>query len=545
MHQFSSNKPLSRRVFVAGGAIAAAGASLALAGCSSGSSSSSTDSESTPEPADSGTTENAGGGELRAAMSYQTDNFLPLNNSSGLAQGANWNVIEGLYMLDMATMKPYPALADGEPVQISDTEYEVKLREGAKFSDGTAVTAADVAESYSRTVGADGSLYAPMLSFIDSMEAKDDATVAIKLNTPTSLLTTRLALALVVPTAATDEELTAKPVGSGPYMYEALNGQDGGQLVFVPNPNYNGKHPATCDKLTYDIIIDDTARTTALTDGTVQIMENVPSNLIAQASSTGAVTENAMGFAVGFMMFNTKKKPFDDVRVRQAFLYAIDYDKMIMNALPDVATKPDSFLPATHASYTGPAKNNYAYDKDKAKQLLDEAGVSSLSITIDTTDAGWIEAMAPQIQSNLKELGIDAQISSQASSSLYANRCDTDDDVQPFDIVVAPGDPGCFGTDPDLLMNWWYGDNSWTQKRSSWKDSEGYNKLHELMDAAFVAEGEEQKAKWAECFDLLSEEVPLYPLVHRQVVTAYYADKVKNFIAIGSTGLRFLDVSPA
>ena len=92
-------------------------------------------------------------------------------------------------------------------------------------------------------------------------------------------------------------------------------------------------------------------------------------------------------------------------------------------------------------------------------------------------------------------------------------------------------------------MNWWYGDNSWTEKRSSWKDSDGYNQLHDLMNQAFKAEGSEQKDLWKQCFDLLSEEVPLYPIVHRQVVTAFLEDKVNNFLPIGCTGLQFKGVS--
>ena len=535
--QHLSSPSLSRRSFLVGGAAAtAAVAGLSLTACGS-----------SDAPIEGGSTEGgstSGSSELRAGVSYQTDNFLPMNNSSGLAQGANWNVVEGLYMLDMANgCKPYPALADGEPTEVSDTEYEVKLRADAKFSNGNPVTAEDVVSSYTRCVEADGSLYAPMLSFIDSMEAKDDITVTIKLNKPTSLLTTRLPLVVVVPKDATDEELTKMPIGSGPFKYEAVNGQEGGQLVFVKNDQYNGQNPALVDKITYDVIVDDTSRASHLQDGTDQIMENVPATLVAQVSGTGASVENVQGFAVAFMMFNTKKAPFDDPRVRQAFLYAIDYEKMIQNALPDVATRPQSFLPESHVDYTGPATNDFNHDVDKAKQLLDEAGVKDLSIVLDTTDAGWIAGLATQIQQDLQAVGVTAEISSQASSSLYANRCDTDDAVQPFDIVVAPGDPGCFGTDPDLLMNWWYGDNSWTEKRSSWKGSEGYEKLHELMDQAFAAEGSEQKDLWKQCFDLLSEEVPLYPIVHRQVVTAFLDDKVNNFLPIGCTGLQFKGVS--
>ena len=533
MAQHFNGPALSRRSFFATGAALAAVAGLGLSGCGG----------------DSGSSSQGGSGstEIRCSASYQTENFLPLNNSTGLGVGTNWNVVEGLYMLDMASMTPYAALADGEPTQENDTTFVVKMRSGAKFSDGTDVTATDVQTSYERTVGAEGSMYAPMLSFISKVEATDASTVTITTTMPVSMdmLKNRLPLILVVPQNASDEELTKKPIGSGPWMYDQVNGQDGGQITFLPNPNYNGQHPALATKLTYDIIIDDTARTSSLTDKTTAIMENVPSNLIAQASSNGAVIEQAMGFAVGFMMFNTKKKPFDDVRVRQAFLYAIDYDKMIMNALPDVATRPDSFLPATHKDYMGAASVDYKYDKDKAAQLLADAGVSNLSIQLDTTDAGWIVAMAPQIQSNLKDLGIDASINTMASGALYSDRTKpAADGIPPFDVVLAPGDPGCFGTDPDLLMNWWYGDNTWTQERTMWKDSEGYKKLHQLMDQAFQASGDEQKQLWKQCFDVLSEEVPLYPVVHRQVVTAFYNDMVKDFEAIGTTGLRFLDVAP-
>ena len=99
-----------------------------------------------------------------------------------------------------------------------------------------------------------------------------------------------------------------------------------------------------------------------------------------------------------------------------------------------------------------------------------------------------------------------------------------------------------FGNDVDLLLNWWYGDSTWTQKRTQWKGSDGYNKLHELMQKAVTSSGDEQQKDWNECFDLLSEQVPLYPLFHKQVATAYYPDQLTNFKPIGTTGLYFLGV---
>ena len=183
----------------------------------------------------------------------------------------------------------------------------------------------------------------------------------------------------------------------------------------------------------------------------------------------------------------------------------------------------------------------FTYDPEKAKELLKEAGVDSIDITLLTTDHPWITALAPQVKNDLDAVGINTTIQSEASSSLYANNTDVEDPQ--FDAVLAPGDPSVFGNDPDLLMNWWYGDNTWTHSRTQWFGSDGFNKLHELLDAAVASEGEAQQDSWNQAYDLLSEEVPLYPLFHRNMITGYHADQLNNFVPIGTTGLNFIGVS--
>ena len=106
--------------------------------------------------------------------------------------------------------------------------------------------------------------------------------------------------------------------------------------------------------------------------------------------------------------------------------------------------------------------------------------------------------------------------------------------------MLAPGDPSVFGNDPDLLMNWWYGDNTWTKKRTQWKDSPKYTELHTKMQTAVEATGTAQQSAWNDCFDIIAEQVPLYPLFHRQMVTGYYADKLTGYTPIGTTGLNFI-----
>ncbi|MDO5722854.1 MAG: ABC transporter substrate-binding protein [Flaviflexus sp.] len=490
---------------------------------------------------DTGSTDNSGGAgdeggtsTITAAVAYETSNYHPSNTSSALALGSNWHVVEGLYDLNMHDFTPYKALAaDDDLTEVSETEYEVTLRDGAKFSDGSDVTSEDVVKSFERTMDPDG-LYISMLSFIDSVEAKDESTVTINLKHPFSLTKERLSLVKIVPADASDDELTSKPIGTGPWKYDSISEQE---LVFSPNEHYNGDHPAEADEMKWQIIMDDTARTTAMQEGTVQVMENVPADAIEQIKSSGAEAETVQGFNLPFLMFNTKKAPFDDEKVRQAFFYAIDTEKLIQNALSGEATPAKSFLPEDHPNFHE-AKNVFTYDPDKAKELLDEAGVSDLSLTLLTTDHGWIEALSPQIKNDLEAIGLSVDIHSEASSSLYANN--TDVESPDFDVVLAPGDPSVFGNDPDLLMNWWYGDNTWTNSRTQWADSAGFTQLQGILLEAVQLTDAEQQDKWNEAFDLISEQVPLYPLFHRTLTTAYSGD-LDGFQPISTTGLNFID----
>ncbi|QYH19618.1 ABC transporter substrate-binding protein [Corynebacterium aquatimens] len=474
----------------------------------------------------------SGNGEIHLGVAYETTNYHPSQTSSALALGANWHVVEGLYEFNMDDYTVYPALAAGEPNWSSDTEFEVDLRDDAKFSDGTEVTSQDVISSYERSM-AEGNLYASMLNFIDTIEAVDEDTVKFTLNQPFSIATNRLVVAKIVPASATDDELTAMPIGSGPYKYESITDS---KLEAVPNEHYNGPNKAGADKIVWDVIKDDTARTTAATSGTIDVMEAVPAASAPMLESAGMTVAEVKGFNLPFLLFNTTKAPFDDPRVRQAFLYAVNTDMLIQNNMDGKATAATSFLPESNPAYNK-AKNVFTYDPEKAKSLLEEAGVTDLNITLLTTDHPWISDLAPQIQNDLQAAGIKVSLQSEASASLYANNLDVDNPT--FDVALAPGDPSVFGNDPALLMNWWYGDNVWTKKRTFWQqsDPETWQELQDIINEGAAAEGAEQQEKWNEAFDLISEEVPLYPLFHRTMLTGYNPNTVADFKPIGTTGL--------
>ena len=241
--------------FAAGAALTAA-AAMILTACGGGSSTTtSTDGGSKGSDGPKGT--------ITAGVAYETTDYGPITTSA-LGMGANWQVLEGLYRLDRSDYSVSPALAAGDPVKVSDTEYDIKLRDGAKFSDGTDVKAADVVAAYDKAT-AKGSLFGQFYTFVDSMEAKDDTTVTIHLKYPFAALKERLAILMVTPASADADAMKSNPIGSGPYKYTEVGEQ---KITAVPNEHYNGNTPATVDTINWNPLKDDSARLTAAIGGT-------------------------------------------------------------------------------------------------------------------------------------------------------------------------------------------------------------------------------------------------------------------------------------
>ena len=518
-----------RKHFATGAAMAAA-ATMVLTACGGGSSTSTSTSSSS---SDSG----APKGTITVGSAYETTDYSPITTSA-LGMGANWQVLEGLYRFDMSDYSVSPALAAGDPVKVSDTEYEIALRDGAKFSDGTDVKAADVVSSYERTTG-DKSIFRQFFTFVDSVSAKDDKTVTVKLKYPFSNLKERFVNVHVVPSGMSEDALKAKPVGTGPYKYEAISATE---ITAVPNEHYNGKTPAKAATLKWSALKDDAARLSAALGGSIDIMEAVPAAAQDQLKAAGWNVEAKPGYGNPFMMFNTQKAPFDKPEVRRAFIKAIDKQKLISSALNGQAVEAKSFLPEANPAYKKPA-TDLSYDKDAAKKALDEAGVSGKEINLVTTDHPWVLSLVPQIKSDLEALGLKVNHQQMASSALYSTVTDVDNPT--YDIVLAPGDPSVFGTDPGIIISWWNGNNVWTKKRNGWQvsDPESFNKLQSIMEEAVQLEGSAAKEKWGEAQDLLAEQSVLYPLAFRNMITASNPKKVDGFKAISATSLQLLGVS--
>ncbi|MCR1162464.1 ABC transporter substrate-binding protein [Paenarthrobacter sp. UW852] len=475
---------------------------------------------------------------IEAGISYAlSTGFDPLSSSGATPMAANLHIFEGLIELHPATREPYNALAAADPKKINDTTYQVTIRDGAKFHDGSPVTTEDVAFSFTRVMDpANKSLFSQFIPFIQDVKPVDAKTVEFTLKYAFPGFGPRISVVKIVPKAlATDlKAFDAKPVGSGPYKLISAVKDD--KIVFEAFADYNGPKPALAKGMTWLLLSDAAARVTAVQSGRVQAIEDVP-YLDVDGLKSKVKVESVQSFGLLFLMFNCAKAPFDNKLVRQALHYGLDKEAIIKKALFGNAKAATSYFQEGHPDYVK-AKNVYGFDTSKAEELLKQAGVTTLEFELLTTDTAWVKDVAPLILESWNKIpGVKVTVKSLQSGALYSDRVGKGD----YSVVAAPGDPSVFGNDADLLLSWFYSGATWMDKRAFWTTPER-TKLQGLMDKGSQASGDDAKKIVGEIVDMVSEEVPLYPVFHRQLPSAWDEKKLNGFQPLPTTGLSFVGV---
>lgn len=536
MNNITKNLPLvndaSRRNFLklTGAMGAAAAFTASVAACGS------------PAPTTTGSSASAAAVNkdltIEAGISYAlSTGFDPLSSSGATPMAANLHIFEGLIELHPATREPYNALAAADPKKVNDITYQVTIRDGATFHDGTPVTTEDVAFSFTRVMDpANKSLFSQFIPFIQDVKPVDATTVEFTLKYAFPGFGPRISVVKIVPKAlATDlKAFDAAPVGTGPYKLISAIKDD--KIVFEAFAGYNGPKPALAKGMTWLLLSDAAARVTAVQSGRVQAIEDVP-YLDIDGLKSRVKVESVQSFGLMFLMFNCNKAPFNNKLVRQALHYGLDKDAIIKKALFGNAKPASSYFQEGHPDYVK-AKNVYGYDAKKAEDLLKEAGVTNLEFELLTTDTAWVKDVAPLILESWNKIpGVKVTVKSIQSGALYTDRVGAGD----YSVVAAPGDPSVFGNDADLLLSWFYSGATWMEKRAYWTTPER-TKLQELMNKGSQASGADAKKITGEIVDLVSDELPLYPIFHRQLPSAWDDKKLNGFKPLPTTGMSFIDV---
>ena len=296
-----------------------------------------------------------------------------------------------------------PALATAWR-RVGDTTWEFQLRPNVQFSDGSPFTANDVVASFERAPNVPNSpaSLALFTRSIKQVSVIDPLKVRIETKYPDPLLPMMMPEILIIPaaskSASTNEFNTGKAmIGTGPFIFGAH--LPGDRIIMKRNDRYWGK-PADWEKVTLRFISNEGGRVAALLSGDVDLIENVPPDLIAKVKQSGAfhVVQSRpalpvyLGLDMGrdvtpFVTGNNpapgaKANPLLDKRVRQALSYAIDR-KAISERIMSGTTAPAGQMLVTGLFGTSGKLAPMPYDPKKAKALLTEAGFpNGLTLTL-------------------------------------------------------------------------------------------------------------------------------------------------------------------
>lgn len=265
--------------------------------------------------------------------------------------------------------------------------YTFQIKQGVKFSDGSDLTAEDVAKSILAVpvnLGQYNGSYGRLSTIIEDAVVADEYTVELHLTQPYYNTLRELCLANpfgIVSSEQFNEDLTAKDTfrtatyGTGPYMYAGDN--DGQTWNFVRNPNYWGEAPDV-DSFSIKYIPDNDAKILAMQNGEVDFLSGIK-NISAESFEQMEQTEGFQAQAdekslqTYYVGYNLSDPIFGDQTVREAISSAVDKDAIVESIYGGLYDKADTFF-SRSLPYCDVEQTVYNFDLDHANQILDEAG---------------------------------------------------------------------------------------------------------------------------------------------------------------------------
>ncbi len=333
------------------------------------------------------------------ALQSDINTWDPPNSVLREAIILGYNVFDHLAARDVKTGKVGPSLAlSWKP--INDTTWEVKLRKGVKFHDGSPFSARDVKASFDRVLNPENKLVARgNHAKIKSVEVVDESTVHFQTDGPYPLFAERLtALVMQSEKVMKDkghEWMQENPIGTGPYKLVKWSKKQ--EHVMVRNDDYWGAKPAY--KYVRVRIIPETATQIAeLISGGVDVIKAVPPDQMDVITKSGqARTSTSPILRTAFLQLDQSARsgpnPFTDKRVRQAANLAVDADAVIKHVLNGLGDRVATVVNPMAFGFD-PNIKPYKQDLARAKKLLAEAGFPN---GIDVRFRSGLEVVEPGV----------------------------------------------------------------------------------------------------------------------------------------------------
>lgn len=323
-----------------------------------------------------------------------------------------------------------PQLAEEMPKVVSENPFvlEYKLKKGLKWSDGQPLTSADAKWTFEQIMNPNNQILTRTgWDKVEKFETPDAQTVRMTFKEPYAPWKTLLGgtCTQIFPKHVYEgkdfnKDLNNVIVGSGPFKLKEW--KKGQSLTLVRNDNYWGKKPAL-DEVTFRFIPDTNSMITALQSGEVSFIDPPPDIGLTDRlkSFQGVKVETKAGTVWEHIGFNTEK--VNNLKIRQAIAYGINRQQVVDEILKGQVKPLNSVLVPDQAPYYTPAWQQYNYDPNKAKQLVNEAKAegASTTITFSTTSGNKLrETLQQVVQRQLKDIGLDVKIQNTAAQTLFS-----------------------------------------------------------------------------------------------------------------------------
>ncbi|MEH7336235.1 ABC transporter substrate-binding protein [Neobacillus drentensis] len=401
-------------------------------------------------------------------------------------------------------------LAKDYTVSEDQKTYTFNLRD-AKFQNGDAVTAEDVKYTFERIIKPDSkATFKTELSIIQSIEVKDEKTISFTLKEPSAPFVHYLALpeSVIVSKKWVEEKgENADPMGAGPFKFVSwTKGQD---LVVEKFKNYYKPDQPKLDSIKFVFYPDENTRVNALRAGDVDLIETVPWKDADSLAKTPGIKLDSVNGPFMQLQFNTKFKPFNDPKVRQAIAYAIDRKSIINTAFSGRGEAIYGMaIPKGYMGYSDKVNKYFKHDVEKAKQLLAEAGYPKgfKARLLSTSQFSFHQQTAVAVQAELKKIGIEVELDLPDWATRINKNTEGD-----YDFVVA-GTAGDI-TDADWLSNFYNGGDVRLNNSAYFNDPE-INQL--LIDGRKESDPAKREANYQKLIDRAMELSPFVYLSWRE-----------------------------
>lgn len=362
------------------------------------------------------------GGVLRMGIGggSTTDDFDIRKLNDWVPVNQAYMVMNGLVEIDAKNVAQ-PELFEAWEAAPGAIEWTFKIRQGVTFHNGKTLTADDILYSLNLHRGDSSSAARSVAAAFKDVAKLSDSEIRITLESGNADLPYVLSdyHFLVVPEGFTD---WANPIGTGPFKLESV--EPGVRARFIRNESYWKPGCANVDAVEVVVINDISARTNALMSGQVHAINSLDFktvDLLGRNPNLNIV-RSAGGQHFTFLM-NCTRAPFEDVNVRLAIKHSIDREQLLKTALRGYGQMGnDHPIPSTDRFYNSELPQR-PYDPEKAKFHLKQAGLDSLSVTLQASDAAFAGAVdaAAIYRTAAAKAGIDVTIQREPVDGYWDN----------------------------------------------------------------------------------------------------------------------------